>query len=111
MKKVLFVLVLMMAVVAVNAQTAKTTTTSTKPVKTMIKVADLPKTITDNVAKDYAGFTIKDAESVTSNNVTTTHVTVTKGSTKETLVYDSNGAFVKKLPEKTASTHKAPKKK
>ncbi len=101
----------MMAAVAVNAQVAKTPATGSKPSKTMIKVADLPKTITDNINKDYAGYTIKDAESVTANNVTTTHVMVEKGTMKETLVYDSNGMFVKKLPEKPMASHKTPKKK
>lgn len=111
MKKVLFVLVLMMSVVAVNAQAAKTSVTTAKPTKTTIKVADLPKTITDNIAKDYAGFTIKEAESVTANNVVTTQVVVTKGAMTETLVYDNNGMFVKKLPEKTVAKHKVSKKK
>jgi hypothetical protein len=111
MKKVLFVLVLMMSVVAVNAQAAKTPATNAKPTKTTIKVADLPKTITDNIAKDYAGYTIKEAESVTANKVVTTQVVVTKGTTTETLVYDNNGKFLKKLPEKTVVKHNAPKKK
>jgi tRNA A37 threonylcarbamoyladenosine dehydratase len=111
MKKVLFVLVLMMSVIAVNAQTAKTTATSSKSTKTTIKVADLPKTITDNIAKDYAGYTIKEAESVTAHNVVTTHVVITKGTSTETLVYDKDGMFVKKLPAKTAPKHKTSKKK
>ena len=106
MKKVLSVLVIMMSVLVVSAQTTKTSsTTKTKPVKTTIKVADLQKSITDNIAKDYPGFTIKEASSVTANNTTTYDVVVTKGTTKETLVYDSNGAFVKKLPQATAKSH------
>jgi hypothetical protein len=107
MKKVLSVLVIMMSVLVVSAQTTKTsTTTKTKPVKTTIKVADLQKSITDNIAKDYPGFTVKEASSVTANNTTTYDVVVTKGTTKETLVYDSNGAFVKKLPQATKSHSK-----
>ena len=51
MKKVLFVLVLIMAVMVVNAQVA-TTVDSTR---TVVKVADLQKAITDNIAKDYVG--------------------------------------------------------
>jgi hypothetical protein len=110
MKKVLFVLVLMMSVVAVSAQTTKTAATKTKSAKTTVQVADLPKAITDNVAKDYAGYTIKSASSITANNALTYHVAVAKGNTTETLVYDNNGTFVKKLPKAVAKHHSAKKK-
>jgi hypothetical protein len=110
MKKVLFVMVLMMAVVAVNAQTTKTTTTKAKTTHTPVQVADLPKAITDNVAKDYVGFTIKEASSATKNDVLTYQVVITKGKTTETLVYDKDGKFLKKLAPST-STHHSTKKK
>lgn len=97
MKKVLFVLVLIMAALVVNAQT-KATTTQVKPTTTVVKIADLPKAITDNVAKDYAGFTIKEASCTNTNNVLTYDVVIVKGTTTETLVYDKDGKFVKKLP-------------
>jgi curli biogenesis system outer membrane secretion channel CsgG len=100
MKKVLFVLVLIMAVLVVNAQT-KATTTQAKPTTTVVKIADLPKAITDNVAKDYAGFTIKDATCTNTNNVISYDVVIVKGTTTETLVYDKDGKFVKKLPPPT----------
>lgn len=61
MKKVLLVLVLMMSVLVINGQATKTTETKAKSIHTTIKVADLQKAITDNIAKDYAGFTIKEA--------------------------------------------------
>jgi hypothetical protein len=96
MKKVLFVLVLIMAVLVVNAQT-KTTVTNAKSTRTTVKVSDLQKTITDNIAKDYVGFTIKEATSVTSKNTVTYDVVIVKGTTTETLVYDKNGIFVKKI--------------
>ena len=112
MKKVLFILVLMISVVAVNAQTTKstTTTTTTKSTPTAIKVADLQKPITDNIAKDYAGYTVKEASSIVSNNVLTYHVVVVKGSSTETLVYDKDGKFVKKLPKSTSKNHSSKKK-
>jgi hypothetical protein len=110
MKKVLFVLVLMMSVVALNAQTSKTTGTKAKSTHAVVQVADLQKAITDNIAKDYAGFTIKSASSVTASNALTYHVVITKGSTTETLVYDNNGVFVKKLPASTAKKHSTKKK-
>jgi len=110
MKKVLFVLVLMLSVMTINAQVAKTTTTKAKSTHAVVKIADLPKAITDNVVKDYAGFTIKEASSMTANNVVTYHVVVAKGSTTETLVYDKDGMFVKKLAKTAAKHHTAKKK-
>ena len=98
MKKVLFVLVLLMAVLVVNAQAAKTAVSKETPVRTAVMVADLQKTITDNIAKDYAGYTIKEATSVTTNGIVTYEVVVVKGTATDTLVYDSNGVFVKKCP-------------
>jgi hypothetical protein len=95
MKRVLVVLVLIMAVLAVNAQATKATAT---PVRTAVMVSDLQKTITDNIAKDYAGFTIKEAATVTTNGVVTYEVVVVKGTMTEILEYDHNGKFVKKLP-------------
>jgi hypothetical protein len=109
MKRIIFVIVLIMSVLAVNAQTTKTTTKA-KSIHTVVKVADLQKPITDNVAKDYAGFTIKDASSVTANDVVTYHVVVVKGSDTETLVYDKDGMFVKKLPKTTVKHHATKKK-
>ena len=98
MKKVLFVLVLIMAVLAVNAQATKTTVTNAKSTRTTVKVADLQKTITDNIATDYVGYTIKEATSVTANNIVTFEVVVVKGTATKVLVYDKEGIFVKKLP-------------
>lgn len=94
MKKLFAVMVLVMTVITVNAQ------------RTPVKVADLKKPITDNIAKDYPGFTIKEATMVMTNNVTNYEVVVTKGTTTETLLYDSNGKFVKKLGAQGGSTEK-----
>jgi hypothetical protein len=99
MKKVLFVLALIMAALVVNAQ-ATATTTQGKPTTTVVKIADLPKAITDNVAKDYVGFTIKDATCTNTNNVLTYDVVIVKGTTTHTLVYDKDGKFVKMMPMK-----------
>ena len=116
MKKVIFIMVLLMSALVINAQTTTKTTKSpstTKTAKTAptpVNVADLPKAITDNVEKGYAGYTLKDASSMMANNATMYHVVVTKGSSTETLVYDSNGKFLKKLGSK-ASAHKTAKKK
>jgi sensor histidine kinase regulating citrate/malate metabolism len=110
MKKVLFVMVLVLSVLAVNAQTTTTkttkTTTSTKPVNASVKVADLPKSVTDNIAKDYPDYTVKQATSVTASNSTTYQVVVMKGTSTETLVYDKDGKFLKKLSAKSSMHHK-----
>lgn len=76
----------MLAVLVVNAQVTKV----------MVKASDLPKAITENIAKNYTGFTIKEAHKVTENNVVTYDVMVTKGTTSETLVYDKDGKFLRK---------------
>jgi hypothetical protein len=110
MKRILFVLVLMLSVVVISAQASKTSTTTSKSTHTVVMVADLQKPITDNIAKDYAGFTIKEASSVTANNVLTYHVVVVKGTDTETLVYDKDGMFVKKLAKTTAKHHTTKKK-
>jgi hypothetical protein len=110
MKKVLFVMVLMMSVLIVNAQATKTTVTNAKSTKTTVKVGDLQKSITDNIAADYAGYTIKEATSVTANNSVTYNVVVVKGTATETLVYDKDGMFVKKLPHSTVKHHSTKKR-
>jgi hypothetical protein len=97
MKKLLFIMVLVMGALVANAQ------------RTPVKVADLQKAITDNIAKDYVGFTIKDATKVVEKNVTTFDVVVVKGTTQETLCYDSNGKFLKKMEAKSGTAKPAPK--
>jgi hypothetical protein len=58
MKKVFFVLVLIMVVLFVNAQSTKTIITKEKPLHTAERVADLKKTLPEDIAKDYIGYTI-----------------------------------------------------
>lgn len=97
MQKVLIVLVLIMAVLAVNAQIPVTTTTKVTSVCTSILVADLQKDITDNIATDYVGYTIKEAAKVVENDIVTYEVVVVNETATETLVYDKDGKFLKKL--------------
>jgi hypothetical protein len=96
MKKLLFVMVLVMGALVVNAQ------------RTPVKIADLQKSIIDNVAKDYVGFTIKEATKVVENNVTSFEVVVVKGTTQETLCYDNTGKFLKKLAVKAGNVKATP---
>ena len=87
-------MVLVMAAVVVNAQ------------RTPVKVADLQKTITDYITKEYVGFTIKDATKVVENNIVSYEVVVAKGTTQETLLFDSTGKFLKKITLKTGTVEK-----
>lgn len=110
MKKLLLILLLMMSVLVVNAQASQNTTTTAKSVKTTIKVVDLQKAITDKIAKEYAGFTIKKAQSVEKNNIVTYHVVIVKDTIKETLVYDKDGKFVKMYHQKDVKQQSSKKK-
>ena len=103
MKKLLFIAVLMMAALVVNAQATKTTVTNAKSTRTSVKVTELQKAITDNIAKDYVGFTVKEATSITTNNTVTYEVVIVKGTTTETLIYDKDGKFVKKVTQKVVA--------
>jgi predicted transcriptional regulator len=98
MKKLLFIMTFIMAVLVANAQISKV------PVKS----ADLPKAITDNIAKNYSGFTVKEATKVTENKVVTYDVMISKGTTSETLVYDKDGKFLRKMPPPAAPTAAKP---
>ena len=82
-------MVLVMGALVVNAQ------------RTPVKIADLQKSIVENITKDYAGFTIKEATKVIENNVVTYDVVIAKGTTQETLCYDNAWKFLKKLEAKT----------
>jgi hypothetical protein len=85
MKKLFSIIILAMIALAVNAQ------------RTPVKVSELNKAIIDNVAANYAGFTVKDATKVMTNNVTEYEVAISKGTTQETLLYDKDGKFIKKV--------------
>ena len=89
----------MMGALVVNAQ------------RTPVSVVELQKTITDNVVKDYAGFTIKEATQVVENNIVSYEVVVVKGTTGgtilcDTLLYDVDGKFLKKVTEKACTVKK-----
>jgi hypothetical protein len=86
MKKIAVILVCVVAFVGFsNAQT-----------KTAVKTADLQKVITDNVAKDYAGFNIQTAYKVEKGSEISYEVNVVKGAEKLVLVYDKDGKFLSK---------------
>jgi archaellum component FlaG (FlaF/FlaG flagellin family) len=94
MKKLLLMTAMVMALITVNAQ------------RSSLKVTDLPKTVTDYVTKDFAGYTISNAVKVVTDNVTNYEVTVIKGTTKDILSFDNNGKFLKKLAVHGGMTEK-----
>ncbi len=89
-----------LAVLFVNAQS-----------RTEVKVADLNKAITENVAKDHAGFAIKDAYKCDNKGVATFEVKVAKGNEESILVYDKDGKFIKKEAIKSGMVAKKDVKK
>jgi hypothetical protein len=101
MKKVLLVLTMVMAVLVVNGQATKTTVTKDKVATETLKAADLQKDITDNIAKDFVGYTITGATKVTVNGTVKYEVVVTNGTATETLVYDKDGKYLHKMVPKT----------
>ncbi len=106
MKKLLFVVSMCVAVVSANAQEkkdapkneakAKTEQSVQKPMKTMVKEADLLQPIKDNIAKDFAGATVVKAFKMENKEGLTYVVIVKKDMTDWKLVYDKDGKFMKK---------------
>lgn len=114
MKKLMFVLVLVLGALVVNAQNNKTpgatdTKTPAASSATTVKVADLPKAITDNIAKDYPGYTVREASSMTGKNGLNYKVSIMKGSETETLLYDNTGKFLKKVSKNDMEHHEKKK--
>jgi hypothetical protein len=103
MKKLILISVLVLSAVVMNAQVQQPTAKNTNnPVS--IKVSNLPKTISDNIAKNYAGYAIKEAFTINQEGKTNYKVIINKGTINETLMYDANGNFIKKLEAKSEST-------
>jgi hypothetical protein len=94
MNKLIFIIVFIITAISANAQ------------RTPVKTEDLQKTITDNIHKDYIGFTIKEATENVANNITTYEVVIAKGTTQETLLYDKDGKFLKKTEVKNGTVAK-----
>jgi len=106
MKKAIFIMALILSGAIMNAQT-----------KTAVKTDDLLAPIKEYVAKNYVGFTIKEAFKVEANAVVTYEVAIEKGAMKHTLVFDKDGKFLKQqasqagVPaKKEAPKKEAPKK-
>ena len=97
MKKVVFIFAMVMMVSAINAQT-----------RTTIKLADLPKAITENIASAHQGWIAQEAFRVENKNVLTYEVLVKKATSEMNLIYDKDGKYLKM--EHRASASAAPAK-
>jgi hypothetical protein len=75
--------------------------------KTPLKVADLQKSITNHIAKDYMGYTIKDAYKIDKNKVITYDVNIAKGNEKLCLAFDNSGKFLKVIEPNNKTNNKS----
>jgi hypothetical protein len=98
MKTTMAILALLIGtVIGVNAQT-----------KTMVKITDLPKTISDNLSSTHKDWTPVEAYKVDMKGVISYEVVAKKDTNKVMLLYDKDGKFTKSEPMTAAKTE--PKK-
>jgi hypothetical protein len=107
MKKIGLVLILAFAIAFANAQDNKTTTTTTTtktsvtrpPVsRTQVAVADLPKLIQDDLTKNWAGYTTKQAFKVDKSSIITYKLFIEKDTVQMALTYNADGKFENSKP-------------
>jgi hypothetical protein len=92
MKTIVLIFAMILGVSAANAQT-----------RTSIKVADLPKAISQDITTNHAGWKAIEAFSVNTNNVLSYEVEIEKGATKMNLYYDKEAKFVRSEDVKSSS--------
>lgn len=105
-------MLLVMSVMVVSAQEPTSTDTKKAPADVSapavtapaMNLADLPKAVTESIAKEYPGYIIKEAMKAKEGSGADYKVVVSKGTATETLLYDKNGKFVKK-DEMKSETH------
>lgn len=69
--------------------------------ETEIKIAELPNAVSQTIAKEFAGFTVEEAEKAeTSNNGTVYEVKVKKGKEIYDVMVAASGKTLKKVTEK-----------
>lgn len=69
------------------------------PQNVIVPVEELPKTITDNVARDHSGFTVKKAEwdwstTLVPGNIFVYRIVITDGKKDQLLLYNKEGKFL-----------------
>ncbi|HLO58043.1 MAG TPA: hypothetical protein VK179_04835 [Bacteroidales bacterium] len=82
MKKLVLLTVMILGVIAVNAQT-----------RTAVKISDLPKAISENMANNHKGFTAQEAFKIDTKNVISYEVIGKEGQKEMSLFYDKDGKF------------------
>lgn len=102
MKKLILISVILLSAVVMNAQ-VQSPTAKNNSAPGSIKISELPKAITDNIAKSYAGYTIKEAFTIMQEGKKDFKVIINKGTINETLLYDPQGNFIKKMEANSGS--------
>jgi hypothetical protein len=92
MKKAVLIFAMVMAVCAINAQT-----------RTSIKLSQLPKAITENLASQHQGWIAQEAFKIDTKNVITYEVIAKKDQSEMNLVYDKDGKYMKMEPHHMAA--------
>ena len=95
MKRTLSLLLLLMTVLVVNSQT--NIVVMDKSDRTPIQIAELKTPITELIIKDYAGFIINQATRIVTKNIITYEIVIVQGTTTDTLIFDQNYFFVRKI--------------
>jgi len=88
MKKLLFLLVLVAGISAAYAQN-----------RTSLKVADLPKAISENIAAAHKGYTVQDAYKIDTKGIISYEVFAKSAASRVILVYDKDGRYMKMEPQ------------
>jgi hypothetical protein len=106
MKRIHFIIFICLISLLANAQVKKDSSKAkvtyrktgivSKTRYEMIKTDNLLQSINDNIAKDYPGYTIKEAYRARTKNVTEYEVRIKKDKSIIILLYDKEGIFIKK---------------
>lgn len=94
MKRTLSLLLLLMTVLVVNSQSI---VVMDKSDRTPIQIDELKTPITELIIKDYAGFIINQATRIVTKNIITYEIIIVQGTTTDTLIFDQNYFFVRKI--------------
>ncbi|MGZ3904746.1 MAG: PepSY-like domain-containing protein [Bacteroidia bacterium] len=79
--------------------------------ETEIKTSELPKAVTDYIAKNYAGYKNEEAAKIVdAGGKVSYEAEVKKGKEEMDLIFDSNGNFMKKIIEEADKESKDDKK-
>ena len=68
-----------------------------KEVETEIEQKDLPASVKNSLAKEYADYKVKEAAKISADGVTTYEAEVTQGKKSFDFIFDANGKLLKKV--------------